>query len=375
MTDKKTVGPTTKAKNKKIIPCDHYKDSAACPECSNPKPAVSETPAIDVEKGAVNQAIDAITFNPTMFLPELTKFAGGDNEIGPIADVLFASGYFDDLTPAQIAVHILAGRSLGLDDAQAVFDLEIGPGPTIRYKDRQTYQETGDAIEAQRAGYKGPPLITPKPASRAHNAETGVAAGSNVAEFPNSANKGPSPIPEPGNGEDSGSIPETTGAAGLSASAAAIGDDPFTEPAQEPDLLLPVPGSIGDPARAAEAAQAAESIGDISPETINVWREGLESICNELSIPTAERLTKFDGEGISGKKKMFDDAQVYYSTKTGDVRDEVLTALAADGKTTIEAMQGFFAFAGVGSDPAAWAYPEAVKALISLSDFLRPPAA
>src|SRR5258706_15562665 len=114
------------------------------------------TPANSAGKDVAREHLVRFTFNVledegdrTYRLPALP--GPEQNSIGHLADVFFASGYFGHLTPAQIAVHIIAGRSLGLDDAQSVFDLDIQPGPTIAYRKKQTYQETADAIEDRRA--------------------------------------------------------------------------------------------------------------------------------------------------------------------------------------------------------------------------------
>jgi hypothetical protein len=74
---------------------------------------------------------------------------GRDNAIGRLADVAFASGYFGKLTPAQLALRIYVGESLGLKPAAALFDLEIARGdrgPSVRWVPGQPAQAAADAI-------------------------------------------------------------------------------------------------------------------------------------------------------------------------------------------------------------------------------------
>jgi len=96
----------------------------------------------------------------------------------------------------------------------------------------------------------------------------------------------------------------------------------------------------------------------------------------ELGIPSKEKVDTFDSKSIVEKRKMFDDAQKYYAGKLDAVRSEVLELLKADGKDSLEAMQGFFLFADVNPAPIEWTYSEALKARAALADFTKgPPAA
>ncbi len=188
---------------------------------------LSETPADNADKGVVvdrekddvvchagtgcpicvaGEHLGTFYVADSGMLPEIkrntgSEFRDGENNIGALADVFWASGFCGNLTPAQIAVHIIAGRSLGLDDAQSVFDLEIGPGPTVRYRPGQPYQAAADDVDAAKAKLKpGDDRPTPEPASPPADpaftdmAEIGADAikknESNVSKFPVSEKTG-----------------------------------------------------------------------------------------------------------------------------------------------------------------------------------------
>lgn len=64
-------------------------------------------------------------------------------DVSNIAEVFAASGYFPGQTIAQIATQIIAGRSLGMDPARAMFDLELSPG-SITFKPVRSMEKTED---------------------------------------------------------------------------------------------------------------------------------------------------------------------------------------------------------------------------------------
>jgi hypothetical protein len=85
---------------------------------------------------------------------QLPDIPDDDNRIGRLADIFHASGYWPALSPAQIAVQILAGESIGLTPAAAMFDLRIKQGdgaPRVLWAIGQPLQAAGDDADRTRA--------------------------------------------------------------------------------------------------------------------------------------------------------------------------------------------------------------------------------
>lgn len=331
-------------------------------------------PADNADKSVIVDRSDAITFHPTMFLPTLEKLAGGENDIGPIADVMFASGYFGDLTPAQIAVHIMAGRSLGLDDAQSVFDLTITPGssdagPIVAYRTRQSYIEASDKIEAMKYGQSDgrndgkidDDRITPKPALAAvPNRNVVDLPGPfrlDISDIVDSANKGDLSEPAGEVSPKAAAPAETTSAGPIPASAAAIGEDPAAATGPADPFTEPAP--LIDPGNSAGAT------GDDTAAVMLSWRTRIATICDQLDMKPADkaaRLKDFDSRNMAKRRDQFDAAETYYEAQLSMKRAIVLTALKLAGKETLDEQKGFFIYAGVPLDPAEWTYTDAINA-------------
>ena len=346
----------------------------------------------------------------------------GEN-VAQVAEIFHASGWFGALTPAQIATLIIVGRSLGLDDSQSAFDLEITDGPKVRYRPLRTHEITADDLagsrdltEKEKAGIRKdnpagpspsiryyPPEVTPDPALPAADADPGVTGpGGNVVDggftkkivdlgdagkfdvsdiMADSANNGPVLDPGAEPSLDGPQGVETMSAAPPDASAGRISDmstghTGLIDPA--PDLITPDPASTDLPAdsdAAAERAAIAEDLSDCSPETVAAWKHALLAMCGELGIDRKEKESTFDVKNIAEKRKMYTDCQAFYNGKVNQARTFVIESLQADGKATTEQQAGFFIYADVGLNPDLWNFTEAIKAQNALSEFLRPPAA
>lgn len=367
-----------------------------------------ETPANNAEPGVVDDpnaglrqdyadsktaaTMEAIKKFETKLKRQYIELPGPpEREISNMAETFAASGYFGDLTPAQIAVHIIAGRSLGLDDAQSVFDLVIAPGPSIAYRPAKPYMDAADAIneryDAVRAVLDDDDRTTPETASKARggdvrqfpqpdlqiidtvagkmpvppdNATVFAEDGQKTAHL---ANKGPSLAPEPENAQPDPPDPERPADVQGDAMATAISE---TQPTPEPDPA----GTPETASSSSDAIAAAEAIGDAGPETVAAWRAGIVEMCDELGIDSVEKGKEFDDKTLPDKRNMFVDCYEYYSRKREGFRQAVMEALAADGKQTVEQMKGFFIYAGVQLSPERWSYTEAKKAAAALSDFM-----
>jgi hypothetical protein len=115
-----------------------------------PKQTKDETPANDAGSDVAGPLEPAPPVNYfTQGENQLPDVPDDGNRIGRLADVFALSGYWPHLTPAKIAVQILAGETIGLAPASAMFDLQIAPGddgPTVRWTRKQPLQATGDEI-------------------------------------------------------------------------------------------------------------------------------------------------------------------------------------------------------------------------------------
>lgn len=320
--------------------------------------------------------------------------------VGPLADVFHASGYFGDLTPAQIAVHIIAGRSLGLDDAQSVFDLEIKPGPTIVYKQAQTYQNAADGVEKVKSTVQRltanrtepAPLATPDAALPDDNVKSGVvvdggfrklddpALADALTEFaitgdPSAliepveplrdrenadfdenpvdlANKAPVLNSEPADDLNSVPAPNLSSAAPKLESSGVISDEPLPE-------VSPVPDRDGPP----------------TPADLVRWRSELLKMMGELGLDVARVMNEYDGLDVEAKRQKVDSAWNYYELKVSTIRDMIRDGLAADGKPTLDSQAGFYMFADVPGNPDNWTYPQAQQAERALVEFFKRPTA
>ncbi len=327
------------------------------------RPAVKKTPAINAESGVAKEA-EIRTFK-SGGLPEI---AHGEfsNPVGAIADVAFFSGIFPGETPATLALRILVGRSLGLNDMQGLFDLDIEAPATVRYRlAGRTFEQAADDVDRLAPGTALFTQVTETAAS--------PEPGSNVVQMPardvaeddktapiaiasqkidDSANKGPSLKPEgegpldilPGAGD--------TSAATIPASAAVIDDDQ-------------------DMRSTFEQADTAAAVSDVSGDTVRLWRKGIVDMCEELGINPAEKTATFDAKPVPERRKMFDDCRAYYVGKVQEARQYVLARLIEDGKADVDSQKGFFLYAEVGFDPMKWTFTEAKKAENAISEFLK----
>jgi hypothetical protein len=303
-------------------------------------------------------------------LPSLAR-ENREFNIGHLADVAFFSGLFPDETPATLAIRIIAGRYLGLSDAQALFDLETSSPASIRYRPAgRTFEVAQDDVAEHKAALKeiadrttsetaSPPAGTPKPALAA---VPDPAAGSNVVDMPGSAGSSQKI-------DDSANNGPTTKNDAISPA-----EDDQTP--GRPDDASPLAGSDGSAGSetlnsALSTAGVAETVGDVGSETINAWRSSIVEMCAELGINQDEKTKTFDTAKLPDKRKMFDDARKYYFGKIETARRYVLDRLAEDGKTSTDAQKGFFLFADVPLDPSTWDLNNAKKAEAAIADFLK----
>lgn len=337
------------------------------------------------------------------------------NRLGAIADVFHASGYFGDLTPAQIATHILIGQSIGLDASQSVVDLEVGPGPTVRYKLARQVEAAADVVQAEKA--RPLDLVTPEPASieatgcrtcgspkpKLHPAvqfEGEVSPcsdpfhGSNVSPlFPNA---------KVVDGDAGRKIAELPGGQRfdvtdivdkINADAANAG--PVLDP--DPERLLPGPDSEPDQARPDSASAPGDSsnisvrdpadlhsgpdagafgttgpIGNDAAELAASWRAQIVEITTQIAGDAIEKGKTFDALSRPKQKEMFEKATIYFRSKIDELRTFVINALIADGKPSIDSQRGFFLYVDVPADPAAWNYTEARRSADAIAEFTSP---
>jgi hypothetical protein len=276
--------------------------------------------------------------------------SGREYNITDLAEVFRRSGYFGELTTAQLAVHIIAGRSLGLDPARSVFDLVIGPGPTIDYRIGQPFEQTSDKVEAEKAANRlaanrTEPNPPPPGETTADKIEAAKAAGSmvvcrtggdnvvDIRKTQNSdtkANAGPPVDPPPAAGEP--------------------GVEVFVNAADVTGVEAP-------------GQSRADSEGG---------RQALSNMLTELGHNRGaieKRIVEFDKADAAGKAKILDDCQKYYLGKLDAARADVLAKLAADGKTKLEQQKGFYLFADVPPDPHDWTFTDATKAVAAIERF------
>lgn len=99
-----------------------------------------------------------VTFTDGETLPPIGK----DNEVGRLADVAFASGYFGDKTPAQLAILMLAGDVIDATPINALFDLDVIDG-RLYYKRDPSYITARGLYEDLTAGGFAGPELPPNP--------------------------------------------------------------------------------------------------------------------------------------------------------------------------------------------------------------------
>lgn len=303
-------------------------------------------------------------------LPSIANIADDGPRIGHLADVAFFSGLFPGETPATLAVRILAGQSLGLDAAQALFDLETGPGPTIRYRPAgRTFEQANDDIEAAKAANRAAleRHATPEPASPSTTTPKPTLTAVPDPPAPNVVIYMPDE-PSQKNDDSANNGPTTKN------DAISPAEDDQTP--GRPDDASPLPGSGGSAGSetlksALSTADVAGTVSDASPDVVAAWRSGLVEMCAELGINADEKTKTFDTAKLPDKRKMFDDARRYYFAKIDKLRDYVLARLTEDGKTSTDAQKGFFLYAEVPLDPTAWTLANAGKAEAAINDFLR----
>jgi hypothetical protein len=83
----------------------------------------------------------------------------GERDLRNVADLFRRSGWFGEMTTAQLATLIIVGESLGLDAGQSVFDLTITAADEqtpakVAYRENRTYEAAADRIDALRAANK-----------------------------------------------------------------------------------------------------------------------------------------------------------------------------------------------------------------------------
>lgn len=345
------------------------------------KTTAGKTPATNAEKSVVDET-EVRTFK-SGGLPEIANVADDGPRIGHLADVAYFSGLFPGETPATLAIRILAGQSLGLDAAQALFDLETESPATIRYRPGgRTFEKANDEIETSKAAAAAAVTgmekavkevvdrTTPEPASPPADAAENVVKGSFSAEKgeessiayqknDNSANNGPLPSTDAG-------TPNVSDGSGN------VENSPHSDAGQgeSTPTAEAAPGSETTES-ALSAAKSAESVGDVSKETVDAWRLSIANMCRDLGINPDEKTGTFDAKPLHERKKYFDEVFRYYSGKIDEARKFVLARLREDGKTSIEAQKGFFLYAEVGFEPDAWTYAEAKKAEAAIAEFLK----
>lgn len=350
-------------------------------------------------------------------LPELDNkdFPGGD--VGRLADLFHASGYFGDLTPAQLAVHIIAGRSLGLDDAQSVFDLEIKDGPGIVYKPTMSYQAAADSIEATKiiaeamanGGRRSGPA-TPEPALPEDNVKSGVVVDGGFTSVKNLPGGGfeqgwpppactenkeladaltefaitgdPSALIEPVEPlRERENVDFEQKTADLANKAPVLNSEPADgqAPAPAPNLssAAPIPansGAISDEPLP-EVSPVPDRDGPPTPADLVRWRAELLKMTGELGLDVARVMNEYDGLDVEAKRQKVESAWSYYESKVSVIRDMIRDALAADSKPTLDSQAGFYMFADVPGNPDNWTYPQAQKAERALVEFFKRPTA
>lgn len=104
-----------------------------------------------------NPAKDAKYFDPQnlndMLFGETTRngVTGIDlRELRNLADLIAATGYFGDLTPAQIAFQIMAGKELGFDPIASIYNLKISPGKIELAGSQPRFLVLADAVDFHR---------------------------------------------------------------------------------------------------------------------------------------------------------------------------------------------------------------------------------
>jgi hypothetical protein len=146
---------------------------------------------------------ERVNINFGVKLPDLP----GDplNSIGAIAETMFVAGYWQPMTPAQIAVQILAGKEFGFGPIDSMFNLKISEGGKIELHmdDDSELQTLGirDKIETKAAADREFLKDAGKhtTAHKTYLQKDEPAASGDLLEFPNLANKGPVSV-RPGNG-------------------------------------------------------------------------------------------------------------------------------------------------------------------------------
>jgi len=350
---------------------------------TNKKSNPPKTPASNAGSGVVDDEPKTIdetevrTFNSGGLWP-IAAVADDGNRIGSIADVAYFSGLFPGATPATLAIRILAGQSLGMDAAQALFDLEVEPGPIVRYRPAgRTFEIALDEVEALQAARRKTlepkSAVTPDPAlgskttpETASNVVKGPFSGENEASIAiayqkseDLANKGPLTKPDgetPKDADGTGNVEARPGNVEARAEST-----PTTEPA---------PGSETTES-ALSAAKNAEAVGQVDGRTVQAWRDSIAAMCKDLGVNPDEKTKTFDSKPITEKKKYFDEVFKYYSGKVREITAYVLDRLKEDGKTSADSQKGFFIYAEVSFDPAAWTYGEAKKAEAVIGEFLK----
>lgn len=346
------------------------------------KPAAKKTPATNAAPGVATGSTETeIRTFKSGGLPPIPSNSDDVDRIGHLADVAYVSGLFPGETPATLAIRILAGRSLGLDDAQALFDVETESPAMVRYRPAgRTFEQANDDVEATKAelysktsAAKGDPvqdLATPEQASPPAETASNVVKGPFPADNPtpiaiasqkidDSANKGPLPIAD---GETPKGSNEPANDEARPVSVEARAESATTDE--------PAPGSETLNS-ALSAADAAADLSDVSVDTVKIWRSGIVEMCNELGIPPTEKTSAFDIKPIGEKRKMFEDCRKFYFGKVDASRTYVLERLREDGKTDADSQKGFFLYADVGFEPTAWNLPEAKKAEAAINEFLK----
>lgn len=300
--------------------------------------------------------------------------------IGALADVFYYSGYFGELTPAQIAVQILAGQVLGLKAVESMFDLKIENGRVAFRDDR--------SIEPAKTSNADPGVVDGRILEFARTIEVDdlePARGADVISFPENANKGPLLTAEPANGPDSVPVPERL--TGLKADEMAANSTPASEP--EPaktvddmsndeflehlaaDPATPPPASPAEPATVDPLMSAgAGGTGDVLL-VVKEWRSRIETWLTDLKYSAEtvnNRLAAFDEMSTAKQRETFEQAQTFYRGRCDAGKARIITALVADGKSTLDQQQGFFAYAEMPPDPAAWEYKHIARGLHILGE-------
>lgn len=292
-------------------------------------------------------------------LPQIKHAGIRGYSVGSLADIFRESGYFGELTPAQIAVHILAGQELGFGPVKSMFDLKITPGEiffssigsfdsveTDTQITKSKIEEAADlANKRDLSPFPQKDDLTPAPDSETISAAAQLASAGPIpveplrerevrreSPFPVSPALTPDPPPD-----DHADLADALAEFAVTNDPAAIVDDisfgaaaaDFTPPS--PAAVTTPPATIAEPAAVAAIPYNpadAGAFGDDTPAAVMDWQQNIERYCKELGIDAAEKVSKFRQiPTVAEKQKYHALVLRYYNEQTNVVRLEVMAIL------------------------------------------------